>query len=559
MTSIFIGLRDLHTLYLAPDPYRRQIAFLPFMIEEYHEAPAREGGEPVRVYFISKVARPVRHHLRPGALVKFWNGIPIERALELNALRNGGANHDARQARGLETLTSRWLGASALPDEDWITLTVADPDEPDALRELRCPWLLGLPPAPASQKQQAQNGPRGAEISIDSGLEMRRRLKLALYADPGRPQAPSPASALTSRCEALACRRLPDDDGPFGYLRIWTFDVDDVDVFVDEARRLLGELDAVAPSGLVIDLRGNPGGVMAAGDGLLAALAPGPIELEPLQYIANPTTLRFARALASEDTPLQAFATADTVSSLALGIETGMSFSNARPIAGSPMTDPRGQAYQGRKLLIVDALCYSTADIFACGFQDHELGHIMGTHGQTGGGGANVWSYEQLRDQLGDELPELPSPGANGTPAVPASFSIALRRTLRVKERAGTLVEGAGAQPSVNEPPYRLTRNDVMFGNRDLLAHATTKLQDDLLYSGLTNRLDAEPDPEGGWKVRAKQLSRVEVVSDGHVVAQIDDPDGRHVDDPGGAIVLLRGYDKFVTDEPRVSRLVRAA
>jgi len=220
------------------------------------------------------------------------------------------------------------------------------------------------------------------------------------------------------------------------------------------------------------------------------------------------------------------------------------------------MIEPRGQAYQGRKLLIVDALCYSTADIFACGFQDHGLGHVIGTHGQTGGGGANVWSYQQLRDQLSGELPELPSPATHGAPAVPASFSVALRRTLRVKGRAGALVEGAGAQ--LDEPPYRLTRDDVLSDNRDLKAYAIGRLGDNLLYHGMTHRLDAEPGPGSGWTLRAKELSRVEVLSDGHVVEQVKDPDGRQVDDPGGAIVLLRGYDRFLPDELKVSRLLRA-
>src|SRR5437899_2837193 len=47
-------------------------------------------------------------------------------------------------------------------------------------------------------------------------------------------------------------------------------------------------------------------------------------------------------------------------------------------------------------VLITDALCYSATDIFAAGFQDHEIGHILGTSNNTGAGGANVWTHSDL-------------------------------------------------------------------------------------------------------------------------------------------------------------------
>ena len=35
LLEIFASLRDLHTLYLLPTPFRDHIAFLPFLIEQY--------------------------------------------------------------------------------------------------------------------------------------------------------------------------------------------------------------------------------------------------------------------------------------------------------------------------------------------------------------------------------------------------------------------------------------------------------------------------------------------------------------------------------------------
>ena len=38
------------------------------------------------------------------------------------------------------------------------------------------------------------------------------------------------------------------------------------------------------------------------------------------------------------------------------------------------------------------ALTYGAADIFAAGFQDNQLGPILGTSATTGAGDANVWT-----------------------------------------------------------------------------------------------------------------------------------------------------------------------
>jgi C-terminal processing protease CtpA/Prc len=40
-----------------------------------------------------------------------------------------------------------------------------------------------------------------------------------------------------------------------------------------------------------------------------------------------------------------------------------------------------GQKYFGPVILIIDALCYSTTDMFAAGFQDHNIGEVLGADG----------------------------------------------------------------------------------------------------------------------------------------------------------------------------------
>ncbi len=116
MTKIFTSLRDLHTNYLLPAPYNGKIASLPFLIEEYFE-------DSQRKYIISKTAIGFDHPaFKPGVEVLHWNGIPIERAIELNGEREAGSNIEAQHARGLDRMTIRPMRMSLPPDEEWVVV-----------------------------------------------------------------------------------------------------------------------------------------------------------------------------------------------------------------------------------------------------------------------------------------------------------------------------------------------------------------------------------------------------------------------------------------------------
>ena len=56
MSSIFHSVRDLHTNYLLPRPFSGKVAFLPFLVEEYHAA---DGSH----YVVSRVVQGFSAHL----------------------------------------------------------------------------------------------------------------------------------------------------------------------------------------------------------------------------------------------------------------------------------------------------------------------------------------------------------------------------------------------------------------------------------------------------------------------------------------------------------------
>ena len=72
---------------------------------------------------------------------------------------------------------------------------------------------------------------------------------------------------------AMEVRRsdAPDDGPAYGYIRIFTFSVPNATAFVDEFARLAGLLP---DDGLIIDVRGNGGGLIYAAEQLLQLLTP---------------------------------------------------------------------------------------------------------------------------------------------------------------------------------------------------------------------------------------------------------------------------------------------
>src|SRR6185503_15432454 len=53
MMEIFATTRDLHTVYLLPAPFKDQVAYLPFLIEQYFEHSGKD--ERVEKFIVSRV------------------------------------------------------------------------------------------------------------------------------------------------------------------------------------------------------------------------------------------------------------------------------------------------------------------------------------------------------------------------------------------------------------------------------------------------------------------------------------------------------------------------
>lgn len=526
LIAIFTALRDLHTAYTLPLPFAGRIAVLPFRIESYWEQDSQR-------YAVTGVTEGL--DVAPfavGVEVTHYNGVPIERAITLNGERNAGSNTDARLARGLASLTQRPLARLAPPDEEWVDVRFL---AGGAAHEQRFAWqVLGPPPPPTVLTPRQLSDPLEGALGIDELVEDIRRAQKLLFAPEAmaieRAAAQRSAAApvpdgVSALPDVLEFRAIAAAQGDVGYLRIRTFKPSGgLTAFVNEVVRILALLPQ---NGLIIDVRGNGGGAIPAGEWLLQLLTPRRIEPERLHFISTPLTLKFTSLPGSFLAPWSA--------SIAESVETGATFSAGLPITPEypELCNRIGQVYHGPVALITDALCYSTTDIFAAGFQDHEIGPVIGTSANTGAGGANVWEYVELQEAMPDELAPLPRG---------ASLRVAMRRCTRVGKRSGDLLEDLGV---VSDRVHRMTRRDVLEDNVDLIATAARALTERPLRAFF-----AQATPRDGGidlTLATTGLDRIDLYVDGRPRESRDVTDGDHVVpvalEAGAAhMIELRGF-----------------
>ena len=537
MIEVFTSVRDLHTNYLLPAPFADKIAYLPFDIEEYIDQ-----GEPH--YIATHLMQGFSHaHFKSGVEVRTLNGVPIRRAVDVSANEHAGSNLAARHARGIDGLTIRALRSALPPNAMWVDIGYVDRN--GVSREMRQDWLVSplLPDTGVVDPDALDSN--AASLGLDVEADIKQQARKMLYApqavaDAKRRRrltrrAASPGETLvTNMSGILNAKSVTTPSGEFGYIRIYSFNVNDPAAFIDEFTRLA---ELLPQDGLIVDVRGNGGGHIYASEGLLQLLTPVEITPEPTQFI---NTALNGKICDRHKMNVVGIDLGPWVESIKRSVETGAIYSRGYPITPPEVANARGQKYHGPVVLITDARCYSATDIFAAGFKDHEIGHILGVADNTGAGGANVWTHGLLH-----ELLRRPAPADPDTPykTLPngANMRVAIRRTLRVGEQSGTPVEDLGVTPHSR---YSLSRVDLLESNRELIDHAAT-----LLTSVPVRTLRLMTSQTGSsltMTITTAGIDRLDTYVDGRPLDSRDVNDGNHlytINLPDSAALLeLAGY-----------------
>jgi Peptidase family S41 len=523
MMEIFASTRDLHTVYKL-DFFADQVAFLPFLIEQYFE----NGGRDEK-FMVSRVQKDILHRtcsgrevdlFEQGVEVLYWNGVPIRRAIEMNGEAQAGSNLEARFARGLDNLTIRPLDMSLPPDElngVYLTYRSLKGEELTLNQE----WLVyelddSLPDTPSTRKKRAALDIKKTKIN-----QVKREFYVTKKAWEERHDRVRKGFEDIFYADV---KRVGGKD--LGYIRLFSFEAEDTDKFIAEFRRVITSPD-FPQEGLIIDVRGNPGGEIKAGERLLQLFTPDRITPENFEFINSPLNLEICRR-APKNWPFAKWA--DSISDSVL---TGATYSSGYPLTPEESCNDIGQVYHGPVILITDALSYSTTDIFAAGFQDNGVGEILGTSDNTGAGGANFWWYENLVYALrhSPDSPFKPLPDG-------VNLILAMLRSIRVGPQAGRPLEELGINP--NHRHY-LTKRDVLNQNNDLFRMAARILKQKPIYS-LSVTLSAWKDDSREMVVRA--ASKIPLGSKVQHIARVDvciaDRPYKTIDARGGSIRARR-------------------
>ncbi len=499
MLQVFGRLRDAHTFYGLPRPYRGAFAFLPFRLKSFHD-----GGR--RRYLVTNVMDGFQHEsFDRNAEITRWNGMSLERAIERESGFDPLGNEAARFIRGLHKLSNRSLSYAVPPEEDWVVLQYrpAGASESEEERGILLPWYIATDCLKPVRRTGASTSVNESMMeTVESRKYLWHRKELArekratsLYGTGSAPMdgadAPGAAPDLSvestipaifefrypgspeGSVEPAALRDPAHPEKRFGYVRIRTFDAQSADAFIEEFGRILDILQEAAPDGLIVDVRSNPGGSIDAAERALGLLTPGNVQPAFFHFLNTRLTQKIAESIKKSEPAITAGLDQAEwqpwVDDLIDSVFSGGVITAGRTLTKeSQLNADSGQRYQGPVTLITDALSYSATDLFAAGFQDNGTGEIIGVDENTGGGGANRWLHEELLQKLG-QIPGVPLVALPGG----AQLGLAIRRSTRAGRSAGTVIEDVGVRRDV---PYQATEDDLLHRDRDLLQFACGRL-----------------------------------------------------------------------------------
>ena len=522
-------LRDAHTQYQGPWTKKGVVASLPFLVEAF-------GPMEDTTYIVSKVDKSSvkDKYFVEGVLITHWNGVPFNRAVELHSEVETGGRPDSRRARALESLTFRALEYVPPPNEEWVTVAYVSLDKKQ--KSIRFGWK-DLEPHFAPTSGVGSAATRFGQ-SINHAAEAVRRAKKLLFnkakwlAEKKSPNLKEKGASLASDfADSVSARIVKTKIGDVGYLRIWSFSVDDDNAFIEAVTALL---KALPERGLIIDIRNNPGGYIFAAERLLQLFTPNPVQPTKFALRATGLSAEMARDIFNQDELGPWSQSLDTAQS------TGEPYSNHIPITPNDLCNNIGQRYGGPVVVVADANTYSSGDLFAAGIVDNGIAPLVCIGLATGAGGANVWDqkdlYAALRP-LGHPLPKLPSR---------VGFTMAIRRAVRAGSSDGALIEDVG----VAGQPYDMTGTDVLNGNQDLIEHCAK-----LLAAQPATRLTIK-HADHRVQMTTAGIDRVNIYVDGHptgpsIVLKKDGKHDQRLKAKRGQTVDVQAFSKGVLMQRR--------
>ena len=435
IARIFNKQRDRHLNFYFPSPHKQYTSFIPLTFART----ARPGN-----YFevrISAVNPDLFAQYAPGQRVPAlgdevitYNGQPVYLAAAGMFSWAQGANEFGGFSRALVNMTSRNHMSREVPKENEVRLLMRAyrPNGCGEFYAIKVPWLTQWTTAVRTLRAAPKAAP--VKPRIDLAVDPEQEDFSKLLKENGL-EAPSAYPNLPTLDPNLTYGLITNTHGTFGYIRLTTFSVDNVQLVIDEIRRLLVG-DLASTDGLIFDVRNNGGGYIELAD-----------KLPQLFARTNAQVLGFR--LLNNDLNHRIFNGTDVgswypdfqkVVNEAHG--NGKVYTGTAQFTSDFDANLLGEGYYKPVALLMNANCYSATDMFTCSMQDNNGALIYGEDPRTGAGGANVITHQWFVDYT---LPDVfhPLPGD-------LAMRVAWRQTLRFGAHQGRLIEDYGCQADVD-------------------------------------------------------------------------------------------------------------
>lgn len=461
VTRLFSLCGDQHSVMELPDVIANYIGFLPFLIESYFH---RDRGE--ERYFISHVlANTPSGWIEPGDEVIKLNGDPIDEIVRNDEIPQFSVFSATPRfdRRKLDQLTIIPLAFSLMDDAQATSLEIElrrkghkDPITHEHV------YLFGKLALHKSRSKSKSN-----DVTEIDYLKSARSLLFATDSNSakykGEDRRLTRTDVKTSMKSNLRVESLSVNGSKnVCYARMYSLETSSRDEFVKELISMYHE-SAEEYAGLIIDIRASQGGSIRLAEKLLAHVLGATIEPVTAQLRNTWLNEQFCRERAKKDPSYQIWA-----DSIRTRVAEGLMYSAALPFSRSEDLTPPDGTPRIHALLIVDQNTASAAEVFAAGFIDNEVGEVIGTHSATAGACAHGIRFNKLlMEQVNGVAYPYDKESSIGR------IKLSMCRLLRSGPNAGEVIEAKGVKP---DAVVRLTEEDVLYRNKELLTTAVTRL-----------------------------------------------------------------------------------
>jgi len=482
ISRITLDLRDPHQSYQLPRPFSCLRTFIPIEMGFASFVPFDRrivvkdiSVEKLKNETLKTLLKESLSQLKHGDIVTKMNGEDVWTALNEAAIYGGGSNLDAFLYEGLFMLTYVSQRTRPLPIEDNLKLTI---QTAQGEQEIEIPYLVKTSKACLEENSKSRplfTHEGGAPVSTTQMGSKPKPLFTRshpfsndFHTDSARKRTRLQARSMNlgnyqKSAEPTVGSALVEVRGNYyGYLRIEEFTPEkDIETAQSEIERIVTEFDSKT-EGLIIDVRGNPGGVY--GDYLTQFFSSIPVEAQVEDIRASELNELMLEKMDSstEDEWLRSY-----LVSVKKARAEGRKFTERLPINKIEYLNEKGRKYTKPVILLADPSCYSYCDYFSTSMQDHQAAEIWIENGaHTGGGGASVSSYEGFSKVLPELLPPLPQEQDMG---------IAFSSGYRTGKKAGVPIENLGADA---DHVYHTSFRDLKENDADLLEALGQRFQE---------------------------------------------------------------------------------